>query len=215
MSKRVAVDFEEEAFRRLKQRKEQLDLSWRDVILRGLEEKPSTRDLRAGRLLAKQWFGEGMDNQPSGEGITATVQDTDPNARVAQELERAVDSFESGGDLETEIENLESGDDAILSLPGTDTEIPLRVRLKTTNEGLEAGLVAVRDIPGRNQFKESDRATTSESLAEGEPAILEIGQIDEVRYEVTPSIEWSRDDSGMLTATDVDIKEFNGRVKEN
>lgn len=178
MAKRVSAEFDDEAFRRAKEKKEELDISWKEVILRGLETRPEPRDIRPGVRVAKKLLGEGMFDQPAGRGIRA------------------------------EVEDVEASDDAVLALPGTSQEIPVKIRLRTSRDGMEAPFVEVRDQPGMNQLTEEDRQSVMENLSDENPAVLKIREAGRGEYEVFPIIDWSRDDAGNIVAKDVEIEDF-------
>jgi hypothetical protein len=113
--------------------------------------------------------------------------------------------------LEDEIDQLEDAEDAVLAFPFLDddpgNQVPLRVNLRTSIEGLDVEVVAARrgkDVASMNRFAGDGRGTVTRELVAGEPAVLRMGESGE-EYPVFPTLSWSRDRDGRPTVTEVEI----------
>jgi len=235
---RITID-DDEVFARMKARKQELDLSWEEVLHRGLRRGkpgggshgvggPSGSGGPGGYGDWSQWVpddvgpeaGEGSYG-PSGstdepESIGEAVEDLKRHVRgqVAHSLRESMDAMEEVNvDLEAEMTELENAEDAVLRFDGvTDDdrryEVPLRVRLETSRDGLDVEVVAVREgksVSGMNRFDRETRRAVNEHLARGGTATLAFEGAE--RYEVGPVCSWSRDDGGRPTVSTVDIEE--------
>lgn len=115
------------------------------------------------------------------------------------------------GGLDREMQDLSNAEDAVLSFDFLDDDpayqIPLRVNLQTSVDGLDVEVVAVRQgksVRDMNRFDSEARLAVTKRLAQGAPAILRFDDGAE-GYEVEPVIRWERDESGRPTVTAVDI----------
>jgi hypothetical protein len=220
MSREIRVSInDDEVFERMKRRKQQLDLSWEEVLRRGLRHHPNHGDTdhrwsqhRERERERERNRGRGIRYGRSGdlgEDIAHHVQ-----ARVADTLRDSMEGVLEGfpgtpGEFESELGSLEGGEDATLEFPFLDDEsgnqVPLRVDLQTSADGLDVDVVTIRrgkNTTGTNQFTPETRKTVTEHIAQGETAVLRLG---EETYRVFPVLSWSRDSAGQPTVTDVGI----------
>lgn len=219
---RITID-DDEVFERLRRRKDELDLSWEEVLRRGLrgDENHGRHGRHAGpsgpvgpgsrHPHEREEFGPG-ERGPGGWNPF----DPDFGQKLSEHIQRSVRSsmpFEAEfGGLEAEIGQLEDAEDAVLAFPfladDPSNQVPLRVNLRTSSEGLDVEVVAVRrgkDAAGMNRFGADGRATVTKRLAAGEPAALRLRDGAE-EYAVFPSLSWSRDSSGRPTVSEVEIE---------
>lgn len=174
MSREVRITIgDDEVFERMKRRKRELDLSWEEVLHRGLEHRS---DGGHGREHGHHgyhgdWPGEWREGRGRGRGHghahggdrPLNPFDDDFERRLRERIEGSVRTavpdmgFESGafpfgGDefedpLGADIGRLEAAEDAVLSfdfLDGEGARVPLRVNLRTSTTGLDVEVVAVR-----------------------------------------------------------------------
>ena len=221
---RISID-DDEVFERMRRRKDELDLSWEEVLRRGL----SGGDERA------QSRGRGPTTPPgpSGPGPRHAHErdefgssgrgkggwnpfDPDFGRKLSEHIQQSVQGslpFETEfGGLEAEIDQLEDAEDAVLAFPflaeDPGNQVPLRVNLRTSSEGLDVEVVAVRRGKGvaeMNRFGADGRASVTKQLAAGEPAALRLRDGAE-EYAVFPSLSWSRDAGGRPTVSEVEIE---------
>ncbi|WP_123538753.1 hypothetical protein [Halosimplex salinum] len=230
---RITID-DDEVFERMKARKRELDLSWEEVLHRGLREVPEERQGeshppgagpgresgrrpegdhrgRRGHDVSVEFEGDSFD---PGDSIGAMVDEIKGQVhdQVRESLRASMESVEDAG-LEREVTELERAEDAVLrfdEVTGDDPRyrVPLRVRLETSRGGLDFEVVAVRggkSVSGMNRFDRETRQSINEHLARGGTATLSFG--DEETYEVGPAIAWRRDDDGAPVVSDVGIPE--------
>jgi hypothetical protein len=222
---RITID-DDEVFEHMKRRKARLDLSWEDVLRRGL---------RGGDDLGSvtEEFERRLRNQIA-TSLRASLPGGGPGQDAGVAGGRGPGGFESGGgfppgdDFETgtdpaesetdefgeEIADLADAEDALLVFPVLDADdegpvVPLRVRLRFDGEGLSVTVVTVRQgksVADANRFRGDARRRIVRDLATGGTAVLRLGDGDE-EYPVRPVLDWGRDDSGRPTVTDVEIAE--------
>lgn len=227
---RITVD-DDEVFERMKRRKEELDLSWEEVLHRGLRRDselgveagpepgtgaqrrhdsyrrlgPGTADRRADRP-----SGERRDRWDAfGENLESEIQnkvyDTLRSSFGAAGLE--VPEWETLGE---DVDELERAEDATLVFGVLDDRpeyrVPLRVNLRTGPEGIDVEVVAVREgknVRHTNRFDGETRQQVNTRLASGERAALRFEDGEE--YEVAPVLAWSRDgDAARVSAVEID-----------
>jgi hypothetical protein len=221
---RVTID-DDEVFERMKHRKQQLDLSWEEVLRRGLRRSPdrgdfdSWQDYNYRRPPGQERKDRSRGQGDLGEDIARHVQ-----ARVADKLRNSMEGVledvprETWGpagrsEFESELGSLEHGEDATLAFPFLDdvsaNEIPLRVDLRTSANGLDVDVITIRrgkSVTGMNQFTPETRKAITKNLARGEDAVLRLATDDET-YRVSPVLSWSRDSTGQPTITSVEIED--------
>lgn len=222
---RISID-DDEVFERMKRRKRELDLSWEEVLRRGLEHREGPgahrREERAG------WTEGGVDGRRGRSGPRPPLDpfDDDFERRLRERIEGSVrrsvpdldfgfgsdfDALEPPDPLGADIGRLEDAEDAVLTfdfLDGSEAAVPLRVNLRTSRAGLDVEVVAVRRGKGareRNRFGEGARKEIAEHLVAGEGATLRTENGGE-EYRVFPVLAWSRDESGFPTVADVEIE---------
>ena len=146
--------------------------------------------------------------------------DPDFGRKLSEHITRSVAESVPGGEdllgpgsLEEEIDQLEDAEDAVLAFPFLDDEpgnqVPLRVNLRTSADGLDVEVVAVRrgkSVASMNRFEADARGAVTRKLAAGEPAMLRMRDGQE-EYPVSPALSWSRDRDGRPTVTEVEIAE--------
>lgn len=209
---RITID-DDEVFERMKARKRELDLSWEEVLHRGLRRDDPGRDEREE---FSQYRTEGTRREPPRGPID------DPSG-FAEDLKRQIqgqvrDSLRASVEddlLDTEVATLESAEDAVLVFEFLGErardrayQIPLRVTLEASTEGLEIDVVAVRHgktVTDMNTFDPGVRKRVIESLAAGEGATLRLAAGEE-EYRVEPVLSWTRTD-GTPTVGAVSIEE--------
>lgn len=232
---RISID-DDEVFERLKRRKRELDLSWEEALRRGLERghhvsregsERRGRSQRSPRSERTPRASSRRDARKRGrdEGYPSPF-DPDFGDRLRREIEDSVrqsmhsveESMHAVGEsvgavgegLGSEIDRLEDAEDAVLSFPfltDENAQVPLRVNLRTSADGLSVEVVAVRrgkDTATTNRFIDDQRAEINRWLAEGKTARLELQNGSEA-YDVVPSLSWSRADDGTPTVTEVEI----------
>lgn len=246
---RTTID-DDEVFERMKHRKRELDLSWEDVLHRGLRtesgDPAAAEERRRRESTTGSEFGWNPEFSPGpgqfgpGEAERQRTRSGRPGqhdeyedqwdvfadsveARVQNKVYNALrNTFGAAGievpeppvgpDLDREMRDLSNAEDAVLSFEFLDDDpayqIPLRVNLETSVEGLDVEVVAVRQgksVRDMNQFDSDARFSVTKRLAKGEPSILRFDDGAE-GYEVEPVIRWERDESGRPTVTAVDIE---------
>jgi len=257
---RITID-DDEVFERMKHRKQELDLSWEEVLHRGLRP-----DSTAGQHPGPRHGRRGPDGNrgpetPTPGDVSGQAADTasDPGQRRPEhgrhrgddhrqhadeyyddQWDRFADSVEAQvqnkvynalrstfgaagidvpeppdpphGGLDQEMQDLSNAEDAVLSFDFLDDDpahqVPLRVNLRTSVDGLDVEVVAVRQgksVRDMNRFDSEARLAVTKRLASGDPALLRFDDGAE-GYEVEPVIRWERDESGRPTVTAVDIE---------
>ncbi|KZN24799.1 hypothetical protein A4G99_10745 [Haladaptatus sp. R4] len=229
---RITID-DDEVFERLKHRKRELDLSWEEALRRGLERGPHDDERRGarrggghkrGRTHARQMHDQrhhrhrGRERHGKGHpspfdpdfgeqlrrGIEESVQES------MHSVEESVNAVREG--LGTEIDRLEDAEDAVLAFPFLSDEraqVPLRVNLRTSADGLSVEVVAVRrgkNTAETNRFADDHRAEINRWLADGRTVRLELQNGTEA-YDVVPSLSWGRADDDTPIVTEVEIVE--------
>lgn len=232
---RITID-DDEIFERMKRRKQQLDLSWEEVLHRGLRREPEgERDRSRTARDRSRWDerpprdpgppGAGPSHGPADEPFSTDefVEEMKRGVRnqVVNSLQSSLSGLGEGEfDLEQEMGALQSAEDAVLvfdfldatgSQEGESFWVPLRVTQQTSREGLDIEVVAVRSGKGvghMNHFDRSARRQVNANLAAGETATLRFtdGGNGE-EYRVYPVLSWSKDESGRPTVTSVEIDE--------
>lgn len=212
---RITID-DDEVFERMKRTKQELDLSWREVLHRGLQidEGPGGR------------YHEQTGRETTGHGRPATEDDFGDRIerhvkdRIEASLENAlgVESVETDSPgrsrrYEREVESLANAEDAVLSFPFLADKpaykIPLRVELEMRAGGVDVDVVSVRQgksVREMNTFDRGTRRQIAEGLATGSDVRLELGDGEE-EYRVTPILSWSRADDGEPAVDDVEIED--------
>jgi hypothetical protein len=223
---RVTVD-DDEVFERMRARKRDLDLSWEEVLHRGLRPDPEGRSggpQGPGRRGGGGRHGSGPAGGDIGDRLERRIRQ-----RVEESLESAfgIDQPGSGatpdpdsggrgrGDLDAEMERLADAEDAVLRFPFLDdhprNRVLLRVRMETSADGLSVEVVTIRqgkDATGTNRFDRGARREVAERLAGDATAVLELEEGVE-EYAVSPVLSWSHADDGSPTVTDVSIAEVS------
>jgi hypothetical protein len=230
---RITID-DDEIFERMKRRKRHLDLSWEEVLHRGLRREPEEGQ---GRESASREGTPWVERTPGGRDPSGSGQgggwSGDPlqTDEFVEEMKRGVrnqvvNSLQSslGGlgegefDLEQAMGALQNAEDAVLVCEflsdgeTTDNEsfwVPLRVTQQTSRAGLEIEVVAVRSgksVSHMNHFDRSTRRKVNARLAGGESATLRFtDDATEEEYRVYPVLSWSTDDAGRPTVSSVEI----------
>jgi len=227
---RITVD-DDEVFERMKRHKQELDLSWEEVLHRGLRppETPPEPDPEPFWNEGGWSSGHatGPEHSPGPQHPSGPGQQDEPLGDVVDEFRRQVKDQvanslrvsmqgmqEANEELEQEMGALAEAEDATLTFTGLDNPahtVPLRVNQRTSRAGLEVDVVAVRQgksVRGTNRFDRSARQQLNTSLARGEPATLRFENgSDAESYRVYPVLSWGKDDTGQPTVTDVEIDE--------
>ncbi len=229
---RITID-DDEVFERMKRRKHELDLSWEDVLHRGLRRTPE-RSPTDSAFESPRPTTESAGRRSSRTGNRGPHHDhshADHWDRFADSVEAQVqskvynalrDTFGAAGidvpspptelGVDPEMAHLSNAEDAVLRfefLPDEPAyQVPLRVNLETSADGLAVEVVAVREgksVRDMNHFDPQARRVVTTSLAEGKPAVLlfDDGAED---YPVEPALSWGRDEAGRPAVTRVRIE---------
>ncbi|MEZ3145027.1 hypothetical protein [Halobaculum sp. MBLA0143] len=225
---RVTVD-DDEVFERMRERKQALDLSWEEVLHRGLSDE-SRADLDLDEQIERHVgqrirnslesaFGGLPEQPPDGPAPGGNAPDPPGGVDPAGTATPGDPTPGAGGpapsaptELDETVERLESAEDALLTFPFLDDDprntVPLRVDLETSADGLSVEVVAVRtgrSVADRNRFERGARQSVAESFATGETARLTLGDGAE-SYAVVPELAW-RTAEGDPTVAEVTIRE--------
>lgn len=231
---RVSID-DDEVFERMKRRKQELDLSWEDVLHRGLQRREDRDQSGSGFERPAPGPGAGQAGEagggPTGPNWGPGPGQEAPWDRFADSVEEQVqhrvynalrNTFGAAGidvpeppagpGMDREMADLSNAEDAVLTFGFLDDDpafqVPLRVNLETSADGLAVEVVAVRQgksVRHMNTFDARTRQAVTTRLAEGVPAALRFGDGVE-DYAVEPVLRWGRDDAGRPTVTDVSIE---------
>lgn len=197
MSREIRITIaDDEVFEVMKQRKEALELSWEEVLHRGLRGRTPVEQLKQASLPLEQL---GVNDPP----LRQVVDDIDQ----MQQPGVSTDSYQA------EVERVQEAENALLRFDFFDGagrySVPLRVLVKTTPDGLDVDVVSLRrgkDVSGYNWFNDEDRRTIAQKLSNDGKAVLYIEDGRE-EYEVQPSLTWNRNDSNQLVISDVEIQD--------
>lgn len=232
---RITID-DDELFERMKRRKQALDLSWEEVLHRGLRPVDHERRNR----------GKGTEHTDPRQEVAAAKQELKDALAELEEVRRergrkdttegrafdpfdptSIEKFVSNtvrkstgwlheADWEEEIERVTDAEDAVLVFPFLDDEardsanqVPLRVQLVVSGDGLDIEVVTVRTGKGvahMNEFDRGVRQRLIRGLATDGLAILQLEEEVE-EYPVVPQLSWSRNDRGNPIVDSVDIQE--------
>jgi hypothetical protein len=228
---RITID-DDEIFERMKRRKQQLDLSWEEVLHRGLRREPEGGQERSYANRERPQWDDRPPREPGPPGARGPhgrseepfstdefVEEMKRGVRnqVVNSLQSSLSGLGEGEfDLEHEMGALQDAEDALLVFDflgenGESTWVPLRVTQQTSREGLDVEVVAVRSgksVSHMNHFDRSARRQVNAKLAAGETATLRFtdgGNGEE--YRVYPILSWSKDESGRPTVSAVEIDE--------
>jgi hypothetical protein len=200
---RISVD-DDEVFERMRERKRRLDLSWEEVLHRGLRRHPDER-------IHTDRGGWSPPERDLAEDLQREIR-----TKVANSIRGSFGEFDPDlgwdDDLDDEMSALAAAEDALLLFEGMrddpGCQLPLRVSLRTGPEGLAVEVVAIRQGKGvetMNRFTPTARKEITGRLARGETATLRIDEGEE--YAVVPSLVWSRDGAGRPVITEAIIDE--------
>ncbi len=234
---RITID-DDELFERMKRRKQALDLSWEEVLHRGLRPPETDRRDR----------GRGYEPSDPREEVAAAKQDlknaVEDIKRFRRDISRdreerpgspSFDPFDPASieefvtetvrrstgwlddtDWDEEIERVTEAEDAALIFPFLGSvakdpanQVPLRVQLRVTGEGLDIEVVTVRSgkgVSGMNEFDRGVRQHLIKGLAKEGSAVLQL-EAGVEEYPVVPTLTWSRNDRGMPVVDHVSIEE--------
>ena len=203
MARQIRISIEDdEVFERMKMRKQELDLSWEEVVHRGLKinSAPETSPTDSYRDQYQQ-AGRANDLLGNPGGFAADLQ-SQIQEHIRHSLSESLgDSSPVNDSLDTTVDVLEAAEDATLYFDCLDQDahtpayqVPLRVILEAGSEGLSVEVVAIRSgksTDGMNSFRPRIRRRVIEHLATGGTAELQVGTSDE-SYTVSPVLTWER-----------------------
>jgi hypothetical protein len=229
---RISVD-DDEVFERMKHRKQLLDLSWEEVLHRGLRETDTPRGPGRGAEFWDDRYDDGPDGRARSQrgsvgGIEWERHNPDMWDTLGDSLEQQIQrrvyetlqsSFGAAGidisdrpGMGAEMEELASAEDAVLTFDGLPDdeayEVPLRVDMQTGPDALIIDVVAVREgksVRDANRFETDARKRINTALARGGTATLSFDGAEQ--YEVRPVLSWGRTSTGTPRVADVDIVE--------
>jgi hypothetical protein len=234
MSREIRITVaDDEVFERMRRQKDVLDLSWEEVLRRGLSDAEESgpdqehaldpfaddfgKQLRT-RIRREATDVQGSRRETSTESSSGTSTGFDPfdTASIGEYVSRQIaaampDGPVAGEPLSSELDRLAEAEDARLTFPFLDAEtavVPLRVTLQTTGDGLDIDVVTVRQgqgTSGENRFPNDARQRIAAALADGETATLTL-QDGAENYDVVPTMSWDRTDEGTPTVGDVTIE---------
>lgn len=206
---RIPID-DDEIFERMKRRKSDLDLTWEDVLHRGLW---GDADLSGER--ARSPPGPGADPADDlGDRLERQIKH-----RVEQSLMGTFGGEEAGWhpaekssrSYQAEMETLENAEDAVLDFPFLDDEpayrVPLRVAIEMQAGGVDVEVVALRQgksVSEMNSFDRAARKQIATALSTGSAVWLTLESGVE-EYRVAPVVSWSQTDDGDPTVAEVEI----------
>jgi hypothetical protein len=207
---------DDEVFERMKRRKEELDLSWEEVLKRGLEGRGARESVNIdlgglGSFGVREEYPQWPEHGP-GPGRSPAPEFGE---RLAREIESRVQrSLGSAFGVEPDakfggFEDLSEAEDAVLAFEFIDDPaavVPLRVNLTTSVDGLDVDVVAVRSgksARDMNRFPNDARQRVAEHLAGGGTATLRVGGAES--YRVRPRLSWTRTAEGEPSVSEVDI----------
>lgn len=223
---RITVD-DDEVFERMKRRKQELDLSWEEVLHRGLRRdpepdagptsEPSAPDRGPGRRGRPDRRSEG--GRPGHEDQWDAFADSLESEIQNKVYDTLRSSFGAAGidvpereALGDDVARLEQAEDATLVFDFLDDRpeyrVPLRVNLRTGHDGIDVEVVAVRvgkNVSEENRFDGDARKRVNAGLASGETATLRFADGAE-EYAVRPVLGWDREGGGPRVS-DVEIDE--------
>lgn len=234
MSREIRITVaDDEVFERMRRQKEALDLSWEEVLRRGLTDAeaigpdqdqpldPFAEDF--SEQLRNRIRREATGGAQATRGGSATETSSEPTTGfdpfdaasigeyVTRQITAAMPDDPMGAEsLSSELDRLADAEDARLTFPFLDTDtaaVPLRVTLRTTGDGLDIDVVTVRQGQGttdENRFPDDARQRIAAALADGATATLTL-QDGAESYDVVPSMSWDRMDDGTPTVGDVTI----------
>jgi hypothetical protein len=217
---RVTID-DDEVFERMKARKRELDLSWEEVLHRGLRRDETRQsDAQHDREQYDRRRRRGPPPDPlSNPGQFAEDLKRQIRGQVVESVQSSLEHERQEGPLESEVTSLEAAEDAVMVFDFLEerdqsTQVPLRVTLEASTGGLAIDVVAVRQgktVASTNAFDPEVRRRVVEGLAGGDTATLRIEAGDE-EYSVSPVLSWSRT-NGVPSVTEVTIEEVHFDVE--
>lgn len=232
---RITID-DDEVFERMKRRKRELDLSWEDVLHRGLRRMPerSPNDggfERSGSGPAGESAVGGRSSRTWSQGTDRGGPNEDPWDRFADSVEAQVqnkvynalrDTFGAAGidvpsspteaGLDHEMAHLSNAEDAVLGfefLPDEPAyQVPLRVNLETSAGGLAVEVVAVREGKSVRDMNHFDPQTRRAVTTSLAKGRPAVLRFDDGAedYPVEPVLIWGRDEAGRPAVTEVRIE---------
>lgn len=219
---RITID-DDEVFERMKARKRELDLSWEDVLHRGLRRSDGQGS--AGGVHEYPAGGPGYPSEVARDPIrdpTGFAEDLKRQIQghVRESLHASLSTDPDLDPLDSQVETLAAAEDAVLGFDfladaaaRRSNQVPLRVTLEASADGLDVDVVAVREgksVTDMNAFEPETRRQVIEGLASGADATLSLAG-DAESYRVRPALTWSRE-NGIPTVSAVSIEEvrFDG-----
>lgn len=188
MTRNIRVEVDDAVFEEYSRSKDQLGLSWEEVLRRGLQDKTVIESLQ--------------ESQTPLEALGAN----DPLGR------QVIDQFapskpEDNDSLDARVEKLEQTESAQLEfefLERPHHRIPLQVIVQTSTTGHEIEVVSVHQTDtGTNRFDKEDRDKILQEMAD-DNVVLHLNDGRETYY-VEPTLTWQNDDVGNLVVSNISI----------
>lgn len=203
MTREIRISIaDDEVFERMKRRKQVLDLSWEEVVHRGLrvnEAKHSTTDSARSNFQSQRPDPIQNPDQFTNE-LRTHIQRQVKNS-IANSIGYTSATHTESDSLDSSLDTLEAAEDALMYFDCLDEsadmpafQVPLRVILEAGPDGLSIDVVTIRSgksTSDMNVFDATARRQIVEHLATGGTAKLLLGTEDEV-YEVSPILTWER-----------------------
>jgi hypothetical protein len=188
MTRNIRVEVDDAVFEEYSRRKDQLGLSWEEVLRRGLQDKTVIESLQESQTPLEALGA----NDPLGRQVIDQFAPSKPEDNDS--LDARVEKLEQTESAELEFEFLER----------PHHRIPLQVIIQTSTTGHEIEVVSVHQTDtGTNRFDKEDRDKILQEMAD-DNVVLHLNDGRETYY-VEPTLTWQNDDVGNLVVSNISI----------